>query len=95
MRIKKNSINHVFLNRSGEYIAGYMIHLIKNKTKWKSNTTQNWSKLNGISTIYVLQFVKSFTVYYIKCVCPRIWVSRVYVQELRWESVKKVSTKKT
>jgi hypothetical protein len=33
--------------------------------------------------VYVLQFVISFTIYYIKCVCPRIWVSRVYVQELR------------
>jgi hypothetical protein len=31
----------------------------------------------------ILQFVKSFTIYYIKCVCPRIWVSKVYVQELR------------
>jgi hypothetical protein len=38
--------------------------------------------LNGISTIYVLQFVKSFTVYYMKCVCPRIWVSKAYVQNL-------------
>jgi hypothetical protein len=33
--------------------------------------------------VYVLQFVKSFTIYYIKCVCPRIWVRRVYVQEFR------------
>jgi hypothetical protein len=33
--------------------------------------------------VYVLQFLKPFTIYYIKCVCPRIWVSRVYVQELR------------
>jgi hypothetical protein len=43
MRIKKNSINHVFLNRNGEHITGYMIHrymihrymihLNKNKTK--------------------------------------------------------------
>jgi hypothetical protein len=39
--------------------------------------------LNGTSTIYVLQFVKSFTIYYIKCVYPRIWISKVYVQELR------------
>jgi hypothetical protein len=29
--------------------------------------------------VYVLQFVKSFTIYYIKCVCPRIWVNMVYV----------------
>jgi hypothetical protein len=79
MRREKNSKNHVFLNRSCEYIVGYMIHLTKNKTKSKRKTTQNWSKLNGISTIYVLQFVKSFTVHYIKCVCPRIWVSKVYV----------------
>jgi hypothetical protein len=62
MRIIKNSKNHVFLNRSGEHIAGYMIHLNKNKTKPKSKTTQNWSKLNGISTIYILQFAKSFTI---------------------------------
>jgi hypothetical protein len=33
--------------------------------------------------------------YYIKYVCSRIWVSKVYVQELRWELMKKVSTKKT
>jgi hypothetical protein len=78
----------------GEHIAGYLIHLNKTKSKWKSKTTQNWSKLNGISTIYVLQFVKSFTIYYTKCVCPRILVSKVYVQELKWESTKKVSTKK-
>ena len=30
---KKISKKHVFLNRSGEHIAGYMIHLYKNKTK--------------------------------------------------------------
>jgi hypothetical protein len=30
---KQNSKNHFFLNRSGEHIAGYMIHLNKNKTK--------------------------------------------------------------
>jgi hypothetical protein len=83
MRIKKTSKNHVFLNRSGEHIVGYMIHLNRNKTKLKSKKTQNWSKLNGISTIYALQFVKKFTIYYIKCVCPRIWFSKVYVQELR------------
>jgi hypothetical protein len=39
--------------------------------------------LNGISIIYVLQFIKSLTVSYIKCVCPKIWVSKVYVPELR------------
>jgi hypothetical protein len=32
---------------------------------------------------YVLQFVNSFTINYIKGVCPRIWVSGIYVQELR------------
>jgi hypothetical protein len=36
---KKNSKIHVFLNPSGEYIVGYVIHLNKNKTKWKSKTT--------------------------------------------------------
>jgi lipid A disaccharide synthetase len=29
--------------------------------------------------VYVLQSVKSFTIYYIKYVCPRIWVNMVYV----------------
>jgi hypothetical protein len=33
MRIQKNSKNHVFLNRNGEHIAGYLIHLNKNITK--------------------------------------------------------------
>jgi hypothetical protein len=33
--------------------------------------------------VYVLQFVKSFTIYYIQCICPAIWISKVYVQELR------------
>jgi hypothetical protein len=33
MRIFKNSKNHVFLNRSGEYIVGCMIHLNKNEKK--------------------------------------------------------------
>jgi hypothetical protein len=56
---------------------------IKVKPNAKNKTTQNWSKLNGISTIYVLHFVKSFIVYYIKCVCPRIWVNKVYIEELR------------
>jgi hypothetical protein len=79
MKIKKLSKNHVFLNRNGEHIAGYLIHLNKNNTKSKSKTTQNYSKLNGNSTIYVLQFVKSFTIYFVKCVCPRIWVIKVYV----------------
>jgi hypothetical protein len=37
MRIKKNSKkNHVFLNRNGEYIAGYLIHLNKKKTNEKA-----------------------------------------------------------
>jgi hypothetical protein len=33
--------------------------------------------------VYVLQFVKSFTIYYIKCVRPRIWINRIYIQEFR------------
>jgi hypothetical protein len=31
--VKKNSKNHVVLNQNGEYIAGYLIHMNKNKTK--------------------------------------------------------------
>jgi hypothetical protein len=44
--------------------------------------------------VYVQQFVKSLKIYYIKCVCPRIWISRVYVQEFRHESMKKNLIKK-
>jgi hypothetical protein len=33
--------------------------------------------------VYALQFVKSFAIYLIKYVCPRIWVGKAYVQELR------------
>jgi hypothetical protein len=29
--------------------------------------------------VYVLQFIKSYTIYYIKYVCSRIWVSGIYV----------------
>jgi hypothetical protein len=29
--------------------------------------------------VYVLQFVKSFTIYYIKCVCPSIWSNNIYM----------------
>jgi hypothetical protein len=36
MRIKRRSKNHVFLNRSGEHIAGYIIHLNKNKPNEKT-----------------------------------------------------------
>jgi hypothetical protein len=44
--------------------------------------------------VYVLQFVKSFTIFYTKCVCFKIWVSRAYVQELKQELVKKFQLKK-
>jgi hypothetical protein len=33
--------------------------------------------------VNVLQFVKSFTMYDLKCVCPRIWISGIYAQEFR------------
>jgi hypothetical protein len=96
MRIKIITKYYVFSNQNGEDIAGYLIHLNKNITKWKSkkqhNTGANWMEFQNV---YVLQFVKSFTIYYIKWVCLRIWVKRVYVQELRWESAKKVPTEKT
>jgi hypothetical protein len=34
--MKKNSKNNIFLNRSGEHIASYMIHLNKNKLNEKA-----------------------------------------------------------
>jgi hypothetical protein len=39
--IKKIVKNHAFLNQNGEHIVGYLVHLNKNKTKWKRKTTQN------------------------------------------------------
>jgi hypothetical protein len=68
---------------------------IKIKPNEKAKKHKIGANRMEFQNVYVLQFVKSFTFYYIKCVCPRIWVSRVYVLELRWESVKKVLTKKT
>jgi hypothetical protein len=66
---------------------------IKPNLKAKQHKTgANWMEFQNV---YILQFVKSFTIYYIKCVCSRIWISRVYIQELRWASLKKVSTRKT
>jgi hypothetical protein len=35
MRIKKNSKIHVVLNRNNEHIAGYLIHMNKNKPNEK------------------------------------------------------------
>jgi hypothetical protein len=37
--LKKIVKDHAFLNRNGEHIASYLIHLNKNKTKYKSKTT--------------------------------------------------------
>ena len=65
---------------------------IKPNEKAKQHKTRtNWMEFQNV---YVPQFVKSFTIYYIKCVRPRIWISKVYVQELRWELMKKVWIKK-
>jgi hypothetical protein len=61
-----------------------------NETAKQHKTGANQMELQNV---YVLQFVKYFIIYYIKCVCPRIWISRVYFQKLRCESVKKISTK--
>jgi hypothetical protein len=45
MRIKKISKNHIFLNRNGEHIASYLIHLSKKKNQMKK---QNNTKLEQI-----------------------------------------------
>ena len=46
MRTKKKSKIHVFLNKNNEHIAGYMVHLNINQTKWKKQkkhkTRANW-----------------------------------------------------
>jgi hypothetical protein len=68
------------------------IKIKPNEKAKQYRTGANWTEFQNV---YVLQYVKSFTFYHIECVCPRIWVSKVYVQELKWESVKNVSTKKT
>jgi hypothetical protein len=73
------------------------IRSIRIKIKPNEKAKQHKIGANRIKfqNVYAQQFVKSFTIYYIKCICPRIWISKVYVQELRWLSMKKVSTKKT
>jgi hypothetical protein len=73
-------------------IWSIQIKIIPNEKEKQQKTGANQMEFQNVSG---LQFVKSFTIDYIKCVCPRSWVNRVYVQELRWEWVKKVSTKET
>ena len=68
---------------------------IKTKPNEKAKNHKTRANQTEFQNMNVLQFVKSFTMCYIKCICPRIWVSRVYVQELRWESVEKVPSKKS
>jgi hypothetical protein len=43
MIILKNNKNNVFINRNGEHIVGYLIHLNKNKT----NKTGNQYKIGA------------------------------------------------
>jgi hypothetical protein len=58
MRLKRRSKNHVFLNRNGEHIVGYLIHLNKNKIKQmkKQNNIEleqiEWNFNNLCLTIY-------------------------------------------
>jgi hypothetical protein len=58
---------------------------IKMKPNEKAKQHKTRANRMELQNVRVLQFVKSFTIYYIKCVCPRIWVNMLYVQELRWE----------
>jgi hypothetical protein len=69
-----------FLNSNNEHITRYLIKIKPNEKAKKHKVGAN---LMGFQNMYILQFVKSSTMYYIKCVRPRIWISRVYVQELR------------
>jgi hypothetical protein len=58
------------------------------KKNSKNHVFLNWNgeHIAGcLIHLNVLQFVKSFTNYYIKYVYPRIWVNKVYAQELRLE----------
>jgi hypothetical protein len=57
---------------------------IKIKPNEKAKQHRIGANRMEFQNVYVLQYVKSFTFYYINCVYPRIWVSRVYIQELRW-----------
>jgi hypothetical protein len=51
------------------------IKIKPNEKQKKQKIGANWMEFQQ----FVLQFVKLFTVYYTKCVFPRIWVSKVYV----------------
>jgi hypothetical protein len=94
MRIKKNSIMFFSIGTVSTFLAIWSIW-IKIKPNEKAKQHKIGANQKELKNLFVLQFVKSFIIYYIKCLCPRIWVSRVYVQELRWDSMKKISTKKT
>jgi hypothetical protein len=58
---------------------------IKIKPNEKAKQHKIGANRMEFQNVYILQFVKSLTIYYIKRICPRIWVSVVYVQGLTWE----------
>ena len=41
------------------------------------------TKLEQIEWNYVIQFIKKITIYYIKCVCFRIWVARYIISNFK------------
>jgi hypothetical protein len=55
---------------------------IKIKPNEKAKQHKIGANRMEFQNVFGLQFVKSFLIYYIKCVCSSIWVNRIYVQEL-------------
>jgi hypothetical protein len=85
MRIKKEEKIMLFSIETVSTLLAIWSIWIKIKPNEKAKQHKTRANRMEFQNVYVLQFVKSFTIYYIKCVFPRIWISKVYIQELRWE----------
>jgi hypothetical protein len=58
-------------------LLAILIHLDKkkrNEKAWKYKIGTSWTEFKNL---HVAQFIKLSTIWYIKCVCPIFWVSKV------------------
>jgi hypothetical protein len=65
------------------------------ETSWKAKQYKIGANQMIFQNVDIIQIVKSFIIWYIKFECPRIRISTVYIEELIWDLVKKVWSKKT
>jgi hypothetical protein len=79
MRIKKILKIMFFSIRTVSTLSAIWFIWIKIKPNEKEKQHKIGANRMELQNEYVLQFVKSFTIYYMICVYPRIWISSIYV----------------